>query len=313
MSPGDECSLSSDAGQDSETSTDLLHKLVSAIQNHELETVCTMLDQGADANARDQKSSLLHYAVRAGQSDIVEVLLGHGADPNGLDGKDHRPLFTAVSDGHDKIVELLLDGGATLYHLGHFDHARLMSWAVRHGPQMTATLLANGVEPNDPDCIISPLTEAVRTGCPEVIKLLLANGAKPNARNCTGLAVLHSELIGYIRCSNFVEVFNILLANHFDPFAQRYYRPHEIDYINEPDLSFIRQAERFRHIELVNILKNYTPVPYQPASLQCWARASIRSRLVQNRANLAQTLSADSHCLPLPKDLKIFVYRPLSF
>ncbi|WP_257264515.1 hypothetical protein [Endozoicomonas sp. ONNA2] len=103
-----------------------------------------------------------------------------------------------------------------------------------------------------------------------------------------------------------------MLANHFDPFAQPWLHRKPGNNSNQPNSTLIRLAERNRRVDLVNLLKNYTPVPYQPTSLQCGARASIRARLVQNRANLAQALSADSHCLGLPTALNTFVYRPLS-
>nr|WP_306671552.1 ankyrin repeat domain-containing protein [Endozoicomonas sp. ONNA2] len=316
MSPGDNCSLSSNTGQDTGASTDLRHKVISAIRNHDLEAVCTLLDQGVDVNARDQNDPLLHYAVRAGQSDIVEVLLGQGADPNAPDNKGYCPLWPAVRNGHAEIVQLLLQGGASLYHSGYFDRPLLLSWAIDSGCQMTATLLANGVEPNDPKGMIFPLSIAVRLGRSKVVKLLLDNGAKPNACDSEGFKVLHQELkgkLGDVHSSKEVDIVTILLANHFDPFGHRSALPNNGNNHHKPDLSLLHLAEKHRHTKVANILRNYTLVPYQPASLQCWARASIRSRLVQNQANLAQTLSADSSCLPLHPDLKAFVFQPLSF
>ncbi|WOG28494.1 ankyrin repeat domain-containing protein [Endozoicomonas sp. 8E] len=282
------------------------------------EVVCTTPNQGGDANARCHSGSLLHNAVSRGHSNTVQFLLADGADPDAPDHNGHCPLWFAIRDGHAEIVELLLHSGASLYHSGYFDRALLLCWAIRSGPQMTATLLANGVEPSDPRGFIFPLSVAVRSSDLKAIKLLLANGANPNVRDSEGVKVIHEDLqselgYGYGYYSERVEIVTILLARHFVPFDQLWVPPNVSNKHNKPDLSLLHLAEKNGHIKVANILKNYTPVPYQPASLQCWARASIRSRLVQNRANFWQTLRADSHCLQLPRHLKAFVYRPLSF
>ncbi len=292
------------------------------------ETVCTTLNQGGDANARRHSGSLLHNAVSRGHSNTVQFLLAGGADPDAPDHEGHCPLWFAIRDGHAEIVELLLHSGASLYHSGYFDRTLLLCWAIRSGPQMTATLLANGVEPNDPNGFLFPLSLAVSSRDLKVIKLLLANGANPNVRDSEGVKVIHQDLqdrlvygygdeygygYGYWYYSEGVEIVTILLAGHFVPFDQLWVPPNVSNKHNKPDLSLLHLAEKNGHIKVANILKNYTPVPYQPASLQCWARASIRKRLVQNRANFWQTLCADSNCLQLPKHLRAFVYRPLSF
>ncbi|WP_422135736.1 ankyrin repeat domain-containing protein [Endozoicomonas sp. ALD040] len=294
------------------------------------ETVCTTLNQGGDANARRHSGSLLHNAVSRGHSNTVQFLLAGGADPDAPDHEGHCPLWFAIRDGHAEIVELLLHSGASLYHSGYFDRTLLLCWAIRSGPQMTATLLANGVEPNDPNGFLFPLSLAVSSRDLKVIKLLLANGANPNVRDSEGVKVIHQDLqdrlvygygdeygygygYGYCYYSEGVEIVTILLAGHFVPFDQLWVPPNVSNKHNKPDLSLLHLAEKNGHIKVANILKNYTPVPYQPASLQCWARASIRKRLVQNRANFWQTLCADSNCLQLPKHLRAFVYRPLSF
>ncbi|WP_257287184.1 ankyrin repeat domain-containing protein [Endozoicomonas sp. SESOKO2] len=283
------------------------------------EMVCTLLNQGFDANARGHKGSLLHYAVWAGQSNTVEFLLAHGADPNAPDRTGRCPLWFAVWDGHVQIVELLLHSGASLYHYSYSARALLLCGAIRSGPQMTAILLANGVEPNDPGGMIFPLSVAVGALFPrlEATKLMLANGAKPNARDFMGVKVVHRALqnmLGYFHYPKKAEIITLLLDNHFDPYEQFRVCPNSGNDHNKPDFSLLHEAEKFGHIKAVNILKNYTPKLYQPASLQCWARASIRSRLIQNRINLAPALSTNSHCLQqLPRHLKVFLYRPLSF
>ena len=56
--------------------------------------------------------SPLGFAVARGNKDIVELLLGHGADPNMTGNRGLTPLHVACLYGHAAIVRMLLDDGA---------------------------------------------------------------------------------------------------------------------------------------------------------------------------------------------------------
>lgn len=59
--------------------------------------------------------SLLGYAVYQGESEIAQILIDAGADPNGIEYDDVKfppPLFWAVAGGHPGMVEILLENGA---------------------------------------------------------------------------------------------------------------------------------------------------------------------------------------------------------
>lgn len=77
----------------------------------EKETVAKLLESGADPNARENLSgySALDHAVEQGRADIVELLLGHKANPNVLDSWGGSPLSGAAAAGNMKIVKLLLE------------------------------------------------------------------------------------------------------------------------------------------------------------------------------------------------------------
>lgn len=111
-----------------------------------------------NARLRDEAGTpLLHHAVEALQTDLVVLLLDHGA---GVDETDPT--------------------GETALH-------RLAD--IRQAPQQLATelaklLLARGADPNSRNWDdVTPLHQAVRARNLTVVELLLAGGANPNARD----------------------------------------------------------------------------------------------------------------------------------
>jgi ankyrin repeat protein len=56
----------------------------------------------------------LGTAVFAGNLDAARILLEAGADPNGGDSREHRPLQTAEANGNEALAGLLREHGATL-------------------------------------------------------------------------------------------------------------------------------------------------------------------------------------------------------
>ena len=85
-----------------------------AIKAGRTDTVMVLLDHGIDVNARIWLSNgimvgtALQRASAAGQKDIVEILVSRGADINRRGGEYGSPLHAASCNGHLDIVELLL-------------------------------------------------------------------------------------------------------------------------------------------------------------------------------------------------------------
>ena len=77
------------------------------------ETVRILLKYGADLSCRDEKGwTLLHYAIRESNEDIVDLLLKRGMDINAKDKYGYTPLHWAVTNKDKKMVELLVSRGA---------------------------------------------------------------------------------------------------------------------------------------------------------------------------------------------------------
>lgn len=77
------------------------------------EVVQTLLGAGANANAVNEHGDyVLHYATVGGAPDVVKALLDAGADPNSRDNYGDTPAFYAFKHGHKICLLALLEAGA---------------------------------------------------------------------------------------------------------------------------------------------------------------------------------------------------------
>lgn len=86
-----------------------------AAMNNDHKTIRKFIEEGFDINARDGDYELvtaLHTASSMGHTDMVHLLLNHGANVNLGDCYGCTPLHRACECGHSDIVELLLKAGA---------------------------------------------------------------------------------------------------------------------------------------------------------------------------------------------------------
>lgn len=111
----------------------------------------------------------LHAAAQRGHTEIVRLLLQHGADPNAREPGDHTyPLHWAVAHGHVDIVRALLNAGAEVHGAGD-DHALdIIGWAtVFRSPgeswhEIVSLLIARGARHH--------IFSAIATGDPDLIR-----------------------------------------------------------------------------------------------------------------------------------------------
>jgi ankyrin repeat protein len=100
-------------------------ELFDAVEAGDIDEVRTLLDGEADVNATNPERETshgtpltrpyvtpLHQAAERANTDMVKLLLDHGAAVDGHDGYGNTPLFWAVWDNHTEVVKLLLDSGA---------------------------------------------------------------------------------------------------------------------------------------------------------------------------------------------------------
>ena len=124
--------------------------LVDAVKRGDLTGVARLAAEGEVDTPDVSGASALHWAAHKGDGDAVALLLGAGADPDGVTRYGVTPLALAGAGGHVAVVE---------------------------------TLLAAGADPGlpSPDGE-TPLMTAARTGVTASVLALLGYGADPEAR-----------------------------------------------------------------------------------------------------------------------------------
>jgi ankyrin len=143
-----------------------------------------LIAKGANVNARAARSqTALMWAVSQKHSEVVKVLLAHGAD------------IHARSDAWSQVMAVpphgLLEYNRAIPHGG--DTA--LMFAARVGDLASAKLLlAAGANVNDADAWgISATTLAAHSGYGELVEFLLEKGADPNASG--GFTALHEAIM----------------------------------------------------------------------------------------------------------------------
>jgi ankyrin repeat protein len=136
-----------------------------------------LLDRGAlPDGSGGEEWTILSVACARGDSELVEILLQAGANPN-----DSDSLYHSVEVADDSCTRLLLAHGATaadtvaLHHA--LDHDRL---------DRVALLLAHGADPNESPDWPALHHAVIRDRSPAFLELLLHQGADPGARDQHG-------------------------------------------------------------------------------------------------------------------------------
>jgi ankyrin repeat protein len=168
------------------------------------EIVELLLDYGADVNVSHRKGDdhPLHIVTsdqRLRQHGTLEMLLGHGAEPNVKNDSGQTALHNEAESGSIEVVRLLLEYGADPNARDHF-HRTPLHMAVFHFDESFAlvrTLLRHGADLHTRDVFGgTAIQKAVRRENADVCKLLLEHGAEVNTRNPRGETLLHQAARG---------------------------------------------------------------------------------------------------------------------
>jgi ankyrin repeat protein len=97
------------------------------------------LAAGTDVSAEDGFTPL-HFAAQQGHKEVVELLIGKGADVNLKRRGGKTPLHLAAQNGHKDVTELLIAKGADVNAKDDYGSTSL-DWANGYGRTETAELL----------------------------------------------------------------------------------------------------------------------------------------------------------------------------
>ena len=162
-----------------------------AIARGHNDIVKLLLDNGADVSQVDQNGLTVIYAAASwGNIEALQLLMAHGASPNG--GYEIQrnvvylatPLDIAAIHGKTEAIRFLLEHGAdpnfaAHHHIAVYDTPLI--WAVtKNYPDCARLLLAHGADPNyQPPRNGTAVRWARRLNNRKIEKMLLDAGAKP--------------------------------------------------------------------------------------------------------------------------------------
>lgn len=90
---------------------------IAATHGH-YQMVEVLLGQGAEINATDKNGwTPLHCAARAGHLDVVQLLVQSGASPKSETNLGSAPIWFAASEGHNDVLKYLMEKEHDTYAL----------------------------------------------------------------------------------------------------------------------------------------------------------------------------------------------------
>jgi ankyrin repeat protein len=130
-------------------------------------------------NTNFTQGTALQAAVEAGNTDMVALLLEHGADVDLGAGPLAPPIYAATEKAHSAITKLLVEHHAELNILGGEEQSTpLIGAAMYMHVSDLAVLVAAGADVNMPDVDgDTPLIIAAVCGEAESVEFLLGKGA----------------------------------------------------------------------------------------------------------------------------------------
>ena len=192
--------------------------LMLAAQAVSVECMRVLIQAGVevDAGLKDKRESALHFAVRTGSIECVQILLAANAVVNPLLLYSETPLHIAVDEGYSEIVDMLLDAGADLRASKGSNKSSALHIAALDGYFHIANqLLKEGADPNQENSRgQTPLHLASKSQCFDTVQALLNYKANPNATDRDGRTPLHT---GLIKGSKSFDCLKLLVEKGSDP------------------------------------------------------------------------------------------------
>ena len=162
-----------------------------ATRDGEVEVVRTLIKAEADVNARNSRGlTPLLSAVNGGSSEALPTLIEAGADVNAKTSSGWTPLHYALFHGSSEAARMLIDGGADV-NARNDDRATPLDFALsrdRGSVESVRMLVDAGADVNPKTKLgeFTPLRLALYYGPPESVRILVNAGADVNAEDNFG-------------------------------------------------------------------------------------------------------------------------------
>ncbi|KAL9036456.1 MAG: hypothetical protein Q9180_004290, partial [Flavoplaca navasiana] len=185
-----------------------------AVCNHQIETVCILLDHGADIERKDSRGNTpLHIAIECGALETVRTLVQRGADIMAKDSSLRIPFQNVWWSSPLPFLQYLVDAGTVLERRHLFENSSLMH-SITSSNDREAIQWVFGAALKDSDRSLLPSTmldNAAWKGAKYMVDTLLIFGADVNRRDSNGETALHQAVE-----SDQVEILESLIAHHAD-------------------------------------------------------------------------------------------------
>ena len=115
------------------------------VSNFSIDILQTMIEHGVDLRVESSDDGIapLDYLCKRGQTDIVRILLKDYKDKFDINHRDKHmftPLLHAMSNGHTEIVTMLIEHGASVNAENNL-HVRPLNLAKRNDNEKMMRLL----------------------------------------------------------------------------------------------------------------------------------------------------------------------------
>jgi len=169
-----------------------------AIEQNDSELWCALIKRGYSFDANQLRrggQTLLLWAIRNAQLDVVRILIDKKANIEAIDENGQTVLMFAVNKGNVSIISLLLDSGVNIESADQFGDTVLMKAASAGNFDVVKLLLDYHANINVVNEFgHTALMYAIKNKKIDVIELLIDKGANPYLESKVGLnAFDHAE------------------------------------------------------------------------------------------------------------------------
>ncbi|XP_067653690.1 uncharacterized protein [Haliotis asinina] len=157
-----------------------------------------LVGRGADVSLVDSDGdNFLHWACRGGDLETVKLILSMNVvDINSRGQYSMTPVMMAARYGHGDVLKFLVDRGADVSLVDKWGN-NFLHWACYRGDLETVILSMNVVDINSRgDYSKTPVMEAAREGHRDVVEFLVGRGADVSLVDRRGDNFLHYACIG---------------------------------------------------------------------------------------------------------------------